>query len=84
MLKAFCIGTLCASIVFGYWWLTLAAGVGALLLGRSYFVLACGVTLDLLFATTGTPVYFIGMYTLTFSLVTLTAEYIRKDLFWTS
>ena len=78
------LGVLAVSILLGVWWLTLIAGVVALLFERSYIVLVVGVFLDLWFVTHGASPLFYGFYTLTFTLTTFLTEYIRRDLFWTS
>lgn len=74
------VGALVAGIVFGSWWLTFGAGVCALCFQRSYVVLASGVFLDVIFLPVTADIFF-SFYTATFLVITVLAEFIRRQLF---
>ncbi len=77
--RNFVLGIFFVGAVANLWWMVLFFGSVSLILQRSYFVLITGVVFDLWF---GTPVLFVGFYTLIFVGVTLVVEQIKKRLFW--
>lgn len=77
-------GMLVAGLFVGSWWLVCISGLVILMMRRSYIVLFAGVILDLVFFSFGTPVFFVGFYTLLFLIATIIFEYVRTRLLWTS
>ncbi|PCI29621.1 hypothetical protein COB52_02365 [Candidatus Kaiserbacteria bacterium] len=77
--RNFVLGIFFVGAAANLWWMILFFGSVSLILQRSYFVLLTGVVFDLWF---GPPALFVGFYTLTFVVVTIVAEQIKKRLFW--
>lgn len=84
LLHIFFTGMFIAGVLMGSWWLALTSGLLALLLKRTYVVLLAGVILDLWFATVGDSFFYIGFYTVTFTVATVVIERVRSRLFWAS
>ena len=81
-MKTFLTGLFVAGVIGGLWWLTLLSGFLVLTRERSYFILGMGLLLDAWFFSAGTPILFVGFYTLSFLCATICIEYIRDRLFW--
>ena len=75
----FSIGLLAAAVIFSVWWLTLAAGVMALMMRRSYSLLFLGIIFDLWFGMWH-GVFFFGFYTIIFAFTTFVAERVKRRL----